>query len=51
MTEYNKNKEILYSNLYKLMPFYDAKYLVLDGTKISEDDILNKELIKNNFSL
>ena len=46
MTEYNKNKEILYSNLYKLMPFYDAKYLVLDGTKISEDDILNKELIK-----
>ncbi len=46
MVEYNKNKEILYSNLYKLMPFYDAKYLVLDGTKISEDDILNKELIK-----
>ena len=46
MPEYNKNKEILYSNLYKLMPFYDAKYLVLDGTKIGKDDILNKELIK-----
>lgn len=46
MAEYNKNKEILYSNLYKLMPFYDAKYLVLDGTKISEDYVLNKKLIK-----
>ena len=46
MPEYNKNKEILYSNLYKIMPFYDAKYLVLDGAKIGEDDSLNKELIK-----
>lgn len=46
MAEYNKNKEILYSNLYKLMPFYDAKYLILDGTKISKDYVLNKKLIK-----
>lgn len=46
MTEYDKNKEILYSNLYKLMPFYDAKYLVLDGIKISEQDILNQKIIK-----
>ena len=46
MPEYNKNKEILYSNLYKIMPFYDAKYLVLDGSKISEQDILNQKRIK-----
>lgn len=46
MTEYDKNKEILYSNLYKLMPFYDAKYLVLDGTKISDEDVLNEKAIK-----
>lgn len=46
MPEYNQNKKMLYSNLYKLMPFYDAKYLVLDGTKINEDYILNKKLIK-----
>ncbi len=46
MAKYNKNKEILYSNLYKIMPFYDAKYLVLDGAKISEQDILNQKIIK-----
>lgn len=46
MAEYNKEKEILYSNLYKLMPFYDAKYLVLDGTKISKDYVLSKKIIK-----
>lgn len=46
MPEYNKNKEILYSNLYQLMPFYDAKYLVLDGVKISEQDVLNQKIIK-----
>ena len=28
------------------MPFYDAKYLILDGRKINEDNILNKQTIK-----
>ena len=46
MKEYNVNKEVLYNNLYKLMPFYDAKYLVLDGRKIDEANILNQKLIK-----
>lgn len=50
MTEYDKDKEILYSNLYKLMPFYDAKYLVLDGAKISNQDILNDKVIKEIIS-
>mgnify|MGYP003522060630 CR=1 FL=1 len=31
---------------FKLMPFYDAKYLVLDGTKISKDYVLSKKIIK-----
>ena len=46
MSEYHENKQIAYSNLYKIMPFYDSKYLVLDGNKIDEKDILNTEIIK-----
>ncbi|WP_308780139.1 ZmpA/ZmpB/ZmpC family metallo-endopeptidase-related protein [uncultured Clostridium sp.] len=43
--DYNPNKQIAYSNLYKLMPFYDSKYLIIDGKKISEDHILNQKII------
>lgn len=43
--DYNPNKQIAYSNLYKLMPFYDSKYLIIDGKKIREDHILNQKII------
>ncbi|MCI8273738.1 MAG: hypothetical protein HFJ55_06635 [Clostridia bacterium] len=46
MADYNPNKVIAYSNLYKLMPFFDSRYLVIDGRKIMEDDILNQKQIK-----
>ena len=45
--DYNPNKLTLYSNLYKLMPFYDSKYIIIDGKKISEDHILNQKLINS----
>ena len=46
-TDYDPEKEILYSNLYKLMPFYDSKYLVLDGKKIDKEHVLNKKKIQS----
>ena len=33
--DYDPNKQIIYSNLYKLMSFYDSKYLVIDGKKLA----------------
>lgn len=47
LKNYNQQKEIAYSNLYQIMPFYDAKYLLVDGSKIAEDHILNTKLIKH----
>ncbi len=47
LSNYNQQKEIVYSNLYQLMPFYDAKYLLVDGSKIAEDDILNTKIVKH----
>ena len=44
--DFSSNKELLYSNLYKLMPFYDSKYLVADGKKINEDHILNQKQLR-----
>ncbi len=46
MDIYNENKETLYANLYYLMPFFDSRYLVVDGAKISEDHVLNQKTIK-----
>ncbi len=46
LSNYDATKEIAYHNLYKLMPFYDAKYLIQDGNKISSTDELNTKLIK-----
>ena len=43
---FSKTKEKAYHNIQKLMPFYDSKYLVVDGSKIAEDDILNTKIIK-----
>lgn len=44
---YDKNKEITYNNLHKLMPYYDAKYLITDSSKIANDNVLNTKIIKH----
>ena len=43
---FDKDKEMLYANLYRLMPYYDASCLVSDGSKISKEDVLNKKEIE-----
>ena len=43
---YSSSKKILYHNIFKLMPYYDAKYLVEDGSKFSDSDILNTKVIR-----
>ena len=50
-SDYDKEKEVLYSNLYKLMPFYDSKYLVLDGKRISKDHVLNQKKIQTVLAI
>lgn len=47
LSNYDKNREIAYSNMYKLMPFYDAKYLITDGNKIDLNNELNTKIIKS----
>ncbi len=44
---YTISKDILYHNINKLMPYYDAKYLIEDGLKISNDHELNSKIIKH----
>lgn len=44
---YDTNKEITYNNLHRLMPYYDAKYLITDGLKIANDNVLNTKIIKH----
>lgn len=46
---YTKSKDILYHNINKLMPYYDAKYLVEDGLKIANDHELNTKIIKHTL--
>lgn len=43
---YSKTKEVLYNNLFKLMPYYDSKYLVEDGLKFNDDHLLNQKIIR-----
>ena len=43
---YSKEKDILYHNLNQLMPYYDAKYLVEDGSKIANTDVLGTKVIR-----
>ncbi len=43
---YDPSREIIYNNMYKLMPFYDAKAIVNDGNKISKDSNLATKLIR-----
>ncbi len=44
---FNTNKLIAYNNIQKLMPYYDAKYVVLDSVSISNTDTLNTKAIKH----
>ena len=46
LSSYNSAKEIAYSNMYALMPFYEADLYVQYGNKISEDNVLNEKVIK-----
>lgn len=46
MQNYDPQKDVLYANLYRLMPFYDAAYLVLDGSRIPSTHILNQKVIQ-----
>ncbi len=39
LSNYNTERQIAYHNMYKLMPFYDAKYYIEDGNKIALDHI------------
>ncbi len=44
---YTEEKDILYHNINKLMPYYDAKYLIEDGLKLQNDHLLNAKIIKH----
>lgn len=44
---YDSQKDILYHNINKLMPYYDAKYLIEDGIKIDPSNELNTKIIKH----
>lgn len=44
---FKTNRLITYHNLQKLMPYYDAKYLVIDGAAVSNEDILTTKVIKH----
>lgn len=44
---YKKSNEKLYHNIYKLMPYYDAKYLIEDSLKIANDNVLATKVINH----
>ncbi len=46
MEEYKSDREFIYHNMFKLMPFYDAKEILTDGNKLDTSSIFNKKLIK-----
>ena len=46
LAAYQKDREFIYHNMYKLMPFFDAKDLLTDGNKIDINSNLNKKPIK-----
>lgn len=51
LSNYDTTKEIAYHNLYKLIPFYDAKYLLVDGNKLDTTHELNTKLIKDILAI
>ena len=46
LTTYEESREIAYHNMYKLMPFYDAKEIIRDGNKIPVENPLYEKVIK-----
>ncbi len=46
-TSYEKDKELLYSNLMKLMPFYDNEKIINVGKNIDVNNLLNKKEIQH----
>ncbi len=46
LPDYDSNKEIVYHNMYKIMPFYDAKEIIRDGNKIPADNELSTKIVK-----
>lgn len=49
LKEYDEQKEIAYHNMNKLIPFYDANYIVEYGNEIPADSLLNTQKIKHLF--
>ncbi len=47
LSGFDTNKLIAYNNLQKLMPYYDARYLIADGATISADNVFNTKAIKH----
>lgn len=50
LKNYDSNREIAYHNMHKLMPFYDAKFYLVDGNKLETNHILNTKVIKQIFA-
>ena len=46
LSDYDSSKEIVYHNMYKIMPFYDAKEIIRDGNKIPSNNELSTKIIK-----
>lgn len=44
---FDNNKLTTYHNLHKLMPYYDAKYLVMDASSIPTNDVLSTKAIEH----
>ncbi len=51
MESFDVSKEMIYHNMFKIMPFYDAGNYVIDGNKIANDDILNTYKIETIYPL
>ncbi len=43
-TDYDENKENLYNNLLKLMPYYDGNKIVKAGKNITDENLINKKI-------
>ncbi len=50
LANYDATRNIAYHNMYKLMPFYDAKYYVEDGNILDVNHILNTKVIKEVYA-
>ncbi len=46
LDSYKEDREITYHNMYKLMPFYDAKEIIRDGNKIPDGHNLTKKIVQ-----